>query len=241
MAVDPTSILTREEMRQARTPDELAQWVERKCEEFGGPAARWAGRFREGLAKQFYEEIRPLSFLATKLYHGRSSILCVPNLDHPSKDFDAVIYDGSVTPPAEVVKVEVTLAIDWREENLRMEYFREHGSVNPLGKVCHTGTKRTGHKIHIEEDAVCHAELMEKRCSLIRKAAERKSTSRRYGKTHVLIIFFDDAIWYDPQRDIAALEDFVKCHVLPLPLNFRTVYVLGSSRGTFLPYELTKA
>jgi len=58
MALDPTSILTREEMLQGRTLDELEQWVERKCEEFGGPAARWAGRFREGLAKQFYEEIR---------------------------------------------------------------------------------------------------------------------------------------------------------------------------------------
>jgi hypothetical protein len=244
MAIDPTSILTPEEMQQARTPDELAQWVNRKIDEFDSPdpAVKQYGRLRMGLAKQLDEEVGPLSLLAAKLYGGRSDVLCIPNLD-TSKDFDAVIRDGSVTPPAEV-KVEVTLASDddeGRDEHLRRKYLHEHRHVTPLGKVVSTGTKRTGLKTDVEEDFPPHAELLQK-FSLIRKAAERKRIPGRYGKTHVLIIFFDDNwLLYDPERDVMALADFVKRHVLPLRLNFRTVYVLGRSGWPFLPYKLTNA
>jgi hypothetical protein len=245
MAIDPTSILTKEDMQQARTPDELAQWEARKIDEFDSPdrAVKGYGQLRKGLAKQLDEEVRPLSLLAMKLYGGRSDVLCIPNLD-TSKDFDAVIRDLSVTPPAEV-KVEVTLALDddeGRDEHLRREYLHEHRHVNPLGNVVSTGTKRTGLKIDVEEDAIPHAELLQKLFSLIRKAAERKRTPGRYGKTHVLIIFFnDDWLLYNPERDVMALADVVKRHVLPLRLNFRTVYVLGRYGRVFLPYELTNA
>ena len=244
MAIDPTSILTPEEIQRPRTPDELAQWVNSKIDEFDSPdpAVKCYGRLRKGLAKQLDEEVRPLSLLAAKLYGGRSDVLCIPNLD-TSKDFDAGIRDGSITPPAGV-KVEVTLALDddaGHDEYRRRKYLQEHGGVTPLGKVISTGTKRTGLKIDVEEDFPPHAELLQK-FSLIRKAAERKCIPGRYGKARVLIIFFDDNwLLYDPEHDVMALADFVKRHVLPLPLNFRTVYVLGWLGWPFLPYELTNA
>jgi hypothetical protein len=242
MAVDPTSIITQEDMRFARTPDELVRWVEQKCHEFSAPdkAVKQYALLHVGLSKQFYEEVRPLSLLVTKLYSGRADVLWIPTLDS-SKDFDAVIYDGSVLPPAEI-KVEITLALNketGRNKHLRMEYFLEHGHVNLLGEVTSTGTRQTRRKITVAENAYKHTELLQRTFSLVRWAAARKCAPGRYGHTHILVIFVDDWLWFD--KDAEALAAFMEMEVLTLPLNFRVVYVVGASGKTFLPFNLTRA
>jgi hypothetical protein len=150
MTVDPKSILTDADMTTNRTPEELMRWIEQKCHELADPDIRikeYALR-RTGLAKTFYEEVRPLSLLVNKLHPGRSDIGCIPNLD-TSNDYDAIIHDYSVSPPAEH-KIEFTLAIEGYTEHLRMEYLLEHGHVNLFGEVSSVGTKKMGRKISVE-------------------------------------------------------------------------------------------
>ena len=239
MSNDPRTILTEADMTTARTPKELVRWVEQKCCELAAPDRRlkeYALR-RTGLAKTFYEEVRPLSLLANKLYPKRTDIVCTPNLD-TNDDFDAIILDCSVYPQIER-KIEFTLATNGHTEHLRMEYFLEYGDVNLLGKVCSTGTKKTGQKISVEEEAVSRTDSVQKTCQLIEEAAKRKSAKPgRYGYTHDLVIFFDDWTWYNADDDIILLENFVKTTVLILPLRFKYLYVLGGSGRTFLSFEL---
>lgn len=239
MMFDPNPLLTAEELTIPRTPTELARWVEDKCRLFADyPEAKEWVLLRQGLSKKFYEEIYPLNLFVTHSYTGRSDIQCIPNLDN--RDFDALILDYSTSPPSEL-KVEITSAVDGYDQYLRMVYFARHGHVSVWGKLSHSGTKKSGHEIHVENEAIAHTDLLEHTFSLIQKAVEGKSMSpnkpQKYGQGHVLIVVFDDWQLFKPEQDIAALKDFVNKHVLTLPLNFAALYVLGLSGKTFVHFE----
>jgi hypothetical protein len=239
MIFDPNSLLTAEELTTPRSPMELADWVEHKCRLFAGhsEAKKWV-LLHEGLFKKFYEEVYPLSLFAIHLYAGRSGIQCIPNLEN--RDFDAVIIDYSTSHPSEL-KVEITSAI---EENwhLRMEYFLQQGHVNVWGTLSASGTKKRGHEIHVENEAIDHNDLLKQTFSLIRSAVGRKSVRpkepQKYGQGYVLIVAFDDWGWFGSDQDVVALENFVRENVLRLPLNFAALYVQGLSGRTCLHFKL---
>jgi hypothetical protein len=245
MTFDSNLLLTVEELTTPRSPTELADWVEHKCRLFADHnEAKHLVLLHKGLFKKFYEEIYPLSLFATYLYAGRSDIQCIPNLDY--RDFDAVIIDYSTFPPSEL-KVEITSALDEVEgydQSLRMEYFVEHGYVNVWGKPSHSGPKKRGRQIQVENEAIDRNDLSERTFSLIRSAVEGKSVSpkkpQRYGQGHVLIVAFDDRGWFEPERDIPTLKNFMEEHVLVLPLDFAGLYVLGLSGKTLVSFRLTK-
>ena len=237
MTINLQSILTKEEMVIERTPKELAAWVERKLLEFKGfDYLKEYVLLHKGLFKKFYEEVYPLNMFANKLYKERSDVGCTPNLDN--QDFDAVICDYSFSPPHKLM-VEFTCAIEYPDEHLRMKYFLEHGHVNVYGELSYTGTKKTGHKIHVENEMIDRDVLLQKNFLLIKKAAEQKSVHRKrkkYGRKHELVIFFDDWFLFNPKDDVSVLEKFVKTNVLSIPLNFKAIYVLGLSGKTFLSF-----
>lgn len=235
MTINQQSILTKEEMVIERTPKELTAWVERKLQEFKGlDDLKEDILLHKGLFKEFYEEVYPFNMLVNKLYKDRSDVGCASNLGN--QDFDAVICDYSFSPPHKLM-VEFICAIEYPAEHLRMKYFLEHGHVNVYGELLYTGTKKTGHKIHVENEMIDRDVLLQKNFLLIKKAAEQKSVHRKrkkYGKKHVLVIFFDDWFLFNSKDDVRVLEKFVKTNVLSIPLNFKAIYVLGSSGKTFL-------
>jgi hypothetical protein len=239
MIFDPNLLLTAEELTTPRSPTELAHWVEHKCRLFVSynEAKNWV-LLHEGLYKKFYEEVYPLSLFATHVYDGRSDIQCAPNLDN--RDFDAIIIDYSKSPPSEL-KVEITSTFS-PEEYLRMKYFVQHGEVNIFGKLSASGTKKRGHKIHVEKEAIKHSDLLERTFSLIRSRVERKcvrpNEPQKYGRGHILIVAFDDWEWFGSKQDVVALENFVKENILRLPLNFALLYVLGLSGRLLLHFKL---
>lgn len=237
MAINPQSILTKEEMVIERTPKELAAWVERKLQEFKGlDDLKEDVLLHKGLFKKFYEEVYPLNILANKLYKDRSDIGCISNLGN--QDFDAVICDYSFSPPHKLM-VEFTCAIEYPDEHLRMKYFLEHGHVNVYGELSYTGTKKTGHKIHVENEMIDRDVLLQKILSLIKKAAEQKSVPgkrNKYGRNHLLVILFNDRFLFNSKDVVRVLENFVKTNVLPIPLNFKAIYVLELSGETFLSF-----
>ncbi|MFH1674444.1 MAG: hypothetical protein ABIF87_13585 [Pseudomonadota bacterium] len=242
MTFDPNTLLTAEEFAQPRTPAELSYWVEDKCRTFAQhrEAKEWI-LLHKGLFQKFYEEIYPLSLFVNHLYAGRADIKCAPNLDN--RDFDATITDYSVSPPSEI-KIEITSAIE-KNPHLRMEYFVEHGHVNVWGPLSSSGTKKTGgHKIHVENQAIAHNELLGKNLSFIREAVKRKTDKstkvHKYGQGHVLIVFFDDWQWFEPVRDGNILKDFMERNVLTSHIDFAALYILGLSGKSFIRFDLIK-
>lgn len=242
MIFDTSSLLTAQESTIARTPTQLAHWVEEKCRLFASyKEAKERVLLHKGLFKRFYEEVYPLSLFATHLYGGRSDIRCVSNMDN--RDFDALIIDYSTLPPSEL-KVEITSAIQGYDQHLRMKCFVERGHVNVWGKLSASGTEKKGHYIHVENEAIDRADLLKDTLWLIRLAIKRKCSRRReaqkYGQGHVLIVTFDDWQWFEPEQDIPTLRTFIEEHVLMLPLHFAALYVLGLSGKTLVFFRLTK-
>lgn len=238
MTFDPKSLLTETELTIPRTPVELAAWVQDKCRLFADcrEAKEWV-LLRQGLSKKFHEEIYPFSIFATRLYSKRSDIQCIPNLDN--RDFDARILDYSISPPYER-KIEITSAVDGYKNHLRMKYFVEYGQVNVWGTLSASGTKKRGHKIHVENEMIAHNDLLERTFNLILSAVKRKSmnqnTPQKYGQGHVLVVAFDDWQWFNTEEDMEALKDFIKKHVLILPLNFAALYMVGLSGKSFCAF-----
>jgi hypothetical protein len=233
---DPRSLLPRAELAKPRTPAELAAWVDERIAAIAKvEEARESALMHQGPFKKFYEEIFPLNLFVKHRYSDREAILVTPNLDN--RPFDAVVRDDSVSPPLEVT-VEITLARD-PQEHLRMESFVKHRHVALWSPVITSGNKRN-RKTHVPLVTLDRGEHVRRDCGWIKVAAEGKaSNTHQYGLSHVLVIAFDD--WWSPSdEDIAALRAFVIEHVLPLPLNFAVLYVLGLSGRTYLPFFLTR-
>ena len=231
-------VLTEHEMAVERTPSDLARWVEMKFLQIKDhPDLDEPALLHKGLFKKFYEEMHPLSLLVNRLYSNRFDVGCI--LNFKNKDFDAVIRDRSVTPPREL-KVEFTWAALSHNEHLRMKYLLEHGEVNLFGEVRYTGTKRTGHQIEVEDEAIKESKLLEELMGAIKEAAEKKAEKpgkpKKYGRQHCLVIVFDDYGRFDQRVEGIALENFMKSQVLILPLNFGEVSVLGISGETFISF-----
>jgi hypothetical protein len=86
--------------------------------------------------------------------------------------------------------------------------------------------------------AVDHNDLISRVCGWIKTAAEGKAErADRYGPSHVLLIVFDD-YFYPTAGDIDTMTDFVKQHVVTLPLIFAALYLVGLSGKTHLPFPL---
>ena len=215
-----------------RTPRQMAQWVDEKCREIARyPELKEQALLHKGHAKKFYEELYPLSVFLNVVYGDDTRVTCVPNLDN-AQDFDATVYDRKHSLP-KVTKIEITSAY-WENEHLRMEHFLEHGIVNMYGKVNWSGTQRKGHVIAIDDDFVAHHDLLEELMRLIKAGAVRKCSAKaRYSSNHQLIIFFDDHSWFRAERDSPELIAFVDKEVLPLPLNFGALHILGLAGALF--------
>lgn len=231
-------LLTKEEMVLPRTPSELAAWVDEKCDAFADneEARAWV-LLHQGLSKKFHEEAFPLSRFVSHVFSRREDVRCALNLD--DRDFDATIFDYSVSPASEL-KVEITSAINGHGEYLRMKLLLEHGHVSAWGTVRAKGTERSGHEIEIDDEIVDHQFLMNTTFLLIKKAVERKSMTNkeanRYGSSHILIITFDDWCWFKP-KDASTLRLFLRKKIAKIPLNFAMVYVVGLSGKTCFQVE----
>ncbi len=240
MTFDPTTILNARNITVERTPGELSHWVTEIIETLASyPEAKEFVLLRKGIAKKFFEEVRPLSLLADKLYGGRRDIVCVPNLDNFEKDnFDAIIRNYSFSPPQEK-KIEFTMAIDGYDEHLRMRYFLECGHVCLTGPVRHSGNKSTGDKkINVLFEFVNRGESLNKKYQLVKQRIEDKLLSNKYGHNYILVVIIDDylAPRYDSEKDWSAFRNFLEHNISYKPgEDFEKIYILGESGKTFLP------
>lgn len=238
MMIDPSFILTKDDIEKERTPEKLSLWWDKKNREFdSSPESHQYALLKKGLAGKFYDEILPLNLLANILYKGRSDIGCIPNLSNDN--FDAIIRDYAQSPPFDL-KVEFTYAINGHDDHLRMKYLIEHGHVSLTGPCSHTGTEKTGHMIVVKTEAVSHNDSLNKALALIKSRVEQKCKPKNYGKNYILVITIDDylAPRYNNQKDLEAINEFIKSDIINLPLDFGEIYILGVSGKTFLAFKI---
>lgn len=220
------AILTSAEMGLERTPSELQQWADAKLDELNRmPELREEVLLRKGPAKKFYEEIRPLSYFVNTRYADQPGIRCKPNLGN--ENYDALVIDYHQSPIA-IHKIEFTQAIDGYDDNSRMIVLVKRRHVSAIGKVTRTGTKKSGLTIDVEDEAVECCEVVEKELKFIVDAAKRKA-KKPYGKDVSLVIVFNDFIAFRTEEEMATLQEFVRREVLPLELNFASLFLLGGA------------
>lgn len=217
-------------METSRPPHALCDWVDAKTSLLSETeeGKRYA-RSGELLPKKLWEEIRPLGLFARCHYGLRGGIKCTPNLGNDN--FDGKIdFDNAATP---TIYVEITYAIDGYDESLRLELLTEKGSVNALGKISTTGTKASGRRIsEVENEAVRHEDTLNNALEILKKRIFGKS-GKVYGSSHVLVVVVDDYLPFRTEDDRAVLERFSKDIIEGTTLDFKAVFLLGST-GNYL-------
>jgi hypothetical protein len=64
----------------------------------------------------------------------------------------------------------------------------------------------------------------------------RKKSPQSFGRDYVLIVSFDDFMWFGTDDDRAALTSFVTGSLPSWGLNVATLYIVGESGRTFLSF-----
>ena len=221
---DPVYILNATDMEQSRTPCELSDWVDAKAAEFSSTQeAKEHARSGARLPKKLWEEIRPMALFARCRY-GDNGVRCTPSLSNDN-------YDGKIDfsePGATPVYVEITYAKDGHDERRRLKVLSESGSVNALGKITVSGTKKSGQTVCVENEAVDDTEVRDTALHLVAERLRGKS-NKDYGKNHILVVVVDDYLPFRTDEDKAILMTRIRDELPKLRMNVGAVYVLGSS------------
>ncbi len=226
------TILQQADMEITRTPQELCDWVDSRASAFSknDDGKRFA---RSGalLPKKLWEEIRPLGLFARLRYGSRSDVKCTPNLNNENYD-GRIDFDNTSNPS---VYVEITYAKDGYDESLRLEVLSANGSVNLLGGISVSGTKASGCRtVEVENEAVDHEVTRHNALEIVRQRIISKS-GRTYGSNHVLVVVVDDYLPFLTENDRAILEEYEKSIVDSVNLDFKEIFLLGSSGNYLCP------
>tara|TARA_R100001594_G_C3986850_1_gene251454 strand:+ start:199 stop:903 length:705 start_codon:yes stop_codon:yes gene_type:complete len=228
--VQLTDILTIEDIEIERSAIDLISWWEGKNNQISDDDdLKKIARLKQGLAKEFYEEIYPLSLLAAKKFANNASARFLPVIGN--QRFDAIIRDIS----AEIL-IEFTNAVDGYNDSLRMEYMNEHGHVPATGPVKVAGTKKTGRQLDISLMAVCRDDHVSKTIDLIGKAAQNK-LDKPYEPNTWIVVVFDDYIGFSHEDSRERVRQYVANNIVPLKWETEKLIVLGSSGKTFFEFN----
>ncbi len=224
-----------------RTPDQLTNLVEAVNERFTGSdeLSRESRLIWTRLQKKYLEEIRPLALLVQHMFANRKDVVCEPNLED-AKNYDAIIRISSAERSMTPLYVEFTYAKDGLDESRRMKVLCEKGHVNAYGRITRTVTKNAGHRIEVievENEAVRRDDILKEQIRLILERIDKKATGH-YTPAHILVVVFDDYLGFRTPEEWARLRSLIGSSTSLAMLNFRTLYLLGSSGRAFLELPL---
>ncbi len=225
--MDPEQILSAADCETERTPLELLSWVEERSKLFArSETGKHYLRSRQGLARIFVDHIVPLSHFSRHLFNGRRDVVCKPSIED---DFDAVIVDYR-DRPLRVHGLKFIHAIHAYEEYLRRVCLPEEGFLSALGMLAGRGAQA-------DAEPVNNIAWLNRSLELIAQTVSLHA-NKPYGRDVSLIIVFDDYASFHSDEDIDALERFVTNEILPLPLDFSKLFLLGWSGHTLLGFSL---
>ena len=223
--------ITEEELIVERTPQDLINWVEKKMQEIvqqeGGKKAL---RMREGLYKEFIEEVYPLRILAEFELDGKNDIKLKPVIGN--QNYDALIKDYTFSPPR-TSKLEITQA-DEGQIYLRRLMLKEQCWSPLTGVIKKTGTKNTDIKVEGKIVARDVSDSLNNQIELINQALKHK-LRKNYDSNTSLLIMFEDTI----ASRVADAREVLQCFIQEQSTRitkFSTLYLAGWSQHIFLKY-----
>jgi hypothetical protein len=220
--INPEDEILLREAELERTPPELARWTRVQLHRFGATdSGKSAIRLRKGAAKQFIEEVYPLSLWATRIYREREDVGCRSVLGN--QRYDAIVTDRSKSPPQEM-RLEITLGSSDYAEHLRMVYMEKHGAVPMIGEVTANGTK-TNRKIEVTFEWKAHGALVGKAYRQMQDAIERK-TKKHYARGTLLLVMIED-VYFELDSDFSDLDTELGRLVELTNPPFTSIFVLG--------------
>ncbi len=220
--------LTKSEIEIERTPKELEDWVNQITNETWASEERSKpARLRDGLYKQFFEEVRPLSIFVNKLYSGDSAITCVPVIGN--QNYDAIIRNSSPDPTFEL-KIEIT-STAYHIDHLLAEKINTDGKVFKTSTVCRMGVG-TQKFTEVKPKAIDHSVVLLELFSKIKTNLEKK-IDKNYDDYPILLVTFDECNafwdWDEKHSDQNTLSKYIVKELSPLEWKrkFSSVYILG--------------
>ncbi len=219
------SLLTSLRLDARRTPKELQELTNTIRDHLRGDASlRSSARSGFGRWKKYNEEIWPLA-LFLRPFVGRDGVYCTPTLSD-KLDHDAVVD----MPCGERFLIEITSSKDGHEDSLRNKVLDQVGRVCLSGSVKVVGNKNSStHFVHVENATKTRGPALKQ---LQRTLLDRiaKKSAKKYGRSHVLVVTFDD--YSLTQDDIDGLTNDTKSEIDLSAGTFAGVYLLGCSSGT---------
>lgn len=218
------SLITSDEIGVARYPSEYINWFESYLEKTRtNKSFRKRIIKRNGIFKEVYEEVFPIYRLLQKF--GLEWSDCRFRNVIGSQNYDVDIT-GEGDQPFDFI--EVTVADATHKEQLRMDYFAEHGTVSFTGDVSWTGTRKTGHDIQISEDMSLHRDLNNKKLTGITDAIAKKS-KKEYRDNTALLVYFDDYTAFSDEHDEEQFKTFFERLDDCWQSKFSELFIIGAS------------
>jgi len=224
------NFISKQEISQARTPKEFVDWFEEKI--------KFTEEHKELFniqslslftVKKFYEELFPLyRLLQHKEKEWANTKIIAPIFE--TQNFDVKIETSIKFIPK---YIEITQADMNTEEYLRTRYRLEHGSVSVFGKVTQSGTKKTGLRISVKDEAIDGSELIFKKKEQIEAAIKKKINVIKRPDDTALLVYFDDYIGFSQSKDKRDISVLVNSVCAYLRGYFIGLFVVGASGKNF--------
>lgn len=231
--------VNREDIIKERTTADFCHWVEKKSQE-------WASKMKIdpdgkelhrriilgiGLFKDFQQEVLPFCRYLQVTKQQSDSLKCRVFLDS-ELHYDAGLQSGSF-----IQCYEITIARKNRHD-IRMEKFLEAGRVSLLGSMKHSGTRKTGRTVIVENEFVDRTAVVEDQISLVQEAFDRKTGNRtknqNYDPNTILLIALDD---YIKAKDSTKLDSTFRHSKITSQTTFKSVNIIGLSGKLLLEYQ----
>jgi hypothetical protein len=119
-------MLTKEDLQEKRTPNNLCEFVEMTFATIkSDKATKENARLKKGLYKEFIEEVYPFSIFCKLKYNGQE-VLCCPVIGN--QGYDAIIESS---PGTQLEIVELTWPIDGQKQHFQSVQLNKRGYSNP--------------------------------------------------------------------------------------------------------------
>lgn len=167
-----------------------------------------------------FKRLYPFALWLRHRHGGRPDVVCsLGSRASVERDCDAVVKDGASDPVTVTYVRLATAAVD-RHESWRMSGPATQGPA-PLWKPAD----------------VSQEERLRRTFDAIARAVNRTSGSRA-GGTRVLVVSFDDFMWFGTRDDEAALTAFVSTNLRSWRLDVGALGIVGLSGRTFLSFPV---
>ncbi len=220
--------VTQNEIEAKRIPSEIYEWVFSTFDNFSTKEEKTSLRMLTyPEIKVFVEESYPLAHFCNHFFSEDGSIKINQKVGSQS-------YDAEVEGCEKFEYIEITNAINGRDEKLRNGVLDKTGSAPAVGGIVVNGTKASGNQtVEFENIAVLHDETKKEQKELILQIVKKKS-QMKYPAKIMLIVGFPDNVSFKTEEDISELELFMKDELSPKIGDFSGLSLVGFSGNVFL-------